>query len=470
MGAENLVIQPNEGASNVLDSQYISLRTNSNDIVASKSPNSFEEKLNSVGKAVEEVGRIVQAYGTTVHVSGITAYVGQRCIVDNPDTGRQTFGDVVGIKNNHIILYLLGTLEGISNRSEVRVSHRGRNISFSESLIGCILDGAGNLIYQPHAQEEIKNVAIDRAAPDPLSRRPISKIFATGVKAIDTLLTVGEGQRLGIFASAGVGKSTLLSMLARHSDADVIVIGLIGERGREVREFLDHSLGREGLAKSVMVVSTSDRPAMERVTAALTATTIAEGYRARGKRVLLLIDSITRYARALREIGLSVGEPPSRRGFPPSVFAELPRLLERAGNDDTGSITAFYTILAEDEESSDPVSEEVKSILDGHIMLSRPLGEKGQYPPIDILASTSRVSRSIVSSEQLNSAMTLRAMLAKYQDNELLLSMGEYKEGIDELADRAIRNKPLIDSLLSQNPDEQFSLQASLDLLDQAIS
>lgn len=453
----------------VLDHQYVRRKQTADNIGVERSLLDFEKKLMGAGNAVEEVGRIVRAYGTTVHVSGVTACVGQRCVVDNVDTGKKTYGDVVGISNNQIILYLLGSLEGISNRSEVRVYNSGKNIPFSESLTGCILDGAGNLIYQPHVQEEVKHVSIDRDAPDPLTRRSISKRFTTGVKAIDLLLTVGEGQRLGIFSSAGVGKSTLLSMLARHADADVIVIGLIGERGREVSEFIEHNLGKEGLAKSVMVISTSDRPALERVSAAKTATTIAEGFRARGKRVLLLIDSITRYARALREIGLSVGEPPSRRGFPPSVFAELPRLLERAGNNETGSITAFYTILAEDEETSDPVTEEVKSILDGHIMLSRSIGESGQYPPIDILASASRVFRTIVSEPHLQSALTLRSLIAKYRDTELLLSMGEYHEGVDEVADRAIRNKTRIDNLLSQTPEERYPMEHSLELLAEAI-
>ncbi len=461
--------QRDNASAGVLNFEHVPVNNDSGDITDSRRSHNFDALLNSVGSSVEEIGRIVRAYGTAVHVSGITAYVGQRCVVDNPDTGRRTYGDVVGIKDNHVILYLLGTLEGISNRSEVRVSHRGKTIPFSESLAGCILDGAGNFIYQPHDQLNVKNVSIDRSAPDPLTRKLVDTIFATGVKSIDTLLTVGEGQRLGIFASAGVGKSTLLSMFARHADTDVIVIGLIGERGREVREFIEHNLGSDGLARSVMVVSTSDRPAMERVSAALTATTIAEGFRARGKRVLLLIDSVTRYARALREIGLSVGEPPSRRGFPPSVFAELPRLLERAGNDDTGSITAFYTVLAEDEETTDPVSEEVKSILDGHIVLSRALGEKGQYPPIDVLASTSRVFRRIVTESHLNNATRLRSLLAKYQENELLLAMGEYSEGVDELADKAISNKPLIDNLLSQKPDEEYSLDQSLDLLAEVI-
>ena len=274
---------------------------------------------------------------------------------------------------------------------------------------------------------------------------------------------------MGIFSSAGVGKSTLLSMLARHSETDAIVIGLIGERGREVREFIEHNLGKEGLSKSVIIAATSDRPALERVNAAQTATTIAEGFRAHGQNVLLLIDSVTRYARALREIGLSVGEPPSRRGYPPSVFAELPKLLERSGNNETGSITAFYTVLEEDEDSSDPVAEEVNSILDGHIVLSRQVAESGQYPPIDILPSTSRLFRTITSETHGENAQKLRNLLSTYKENELLLSMGEYKSGSDPLMDLAIKNKHLIDQLLGQTPDEFFPMETTLSLLQEVL-
>ncbi|MEM7257500.1 MAG: FliI/YscN family ATPase, partial [Pseudomonadota bacterium] len=405
----------------------VSARRNTNRLL------SFEQKLQGIDSAVEQVGRVVKAYGTSVYVSGISASIGQRCTITDRESGNIVYGDVVGLDNKQVILNLLGGLDGLSNRSQVRLSSRAKEIAFSESLTGCIVDGAGRVIYQPHELTDTIQVSIDRAAPNPLTRAPIKNILCTGIKSIDGLLSVGEGQRLGIFAAAGVGKSTLLSMLAKHADADVIVIGLIGERGREVNEFIEHNLGAQGLAKSVLVVSTSDRPALERVSAAKTATTIAEGFSARGKRVLLLIDSITRYARALREIGLSVGEPPSRRGYPPSVFAELPRLLERAGNDDTGSITAFYTVLEEDEDTSDPVSEEVKSILDGHIELSRKIAEKGHYPPIDTLTSASRVFHTIANDSHTRAAIAFRQQMSKYQDIEILLAMGEYQPGSDKL-------------------------------------
>jgi type III secretion protein N (ATPase) len=278
-------------------------------------------------------------------------------------------------------------------------------------------------------------------------------VFETGVRAIDSMLTVGVGQRVGIFAMAGGGKSTLLGMLARRAASDVNVIALIGERGREVREFIEDSLGPEGLQRSVVVVSTSDRSAMERLRAAQVATAIAEGFRADGARVMLLMDSVTRYARALREIGLSVGEPAVRRGFPPSVFAELPRLFERAGNNDAGSITAFYTVLAEDEDGGDPVAEEVRSILDGHIVLSRELGQAGHYPAIDVLASASRVFTRVAASGHRADALRLRALMAKYAEIRFLLQVGEYKAGSDALADAAIERWPRIEALLRQPSD-----------------
>jgi type III secretion protein N (ATPase) len=286
-----------------------------------------------------------------------------------------------------------------------------------------------------------------------MARRLIDRALSTKVRAIDTLLTLGEGQRIGVFAAAGGGKSTLLGMLARFAEADVIVIALIGERGREVREFIEDALGPDGLARSIVICATSDRAAMERVRAAHHATAIAEGFRAEGKRVLLLMDSVTRFARALREIGLAAGEPAVRRGFPPSVFAELPRLFERAGNDETGSITAVYTVLLEDEDGGDPVGEEVRSILDGHILLSRRLGAAGHYPAIDVLGSLSRLFPRLAAPEHKAAATKVRALLAKHAEIEFLVQVGEYRAGADPLADRAIAAKPEIDALLRQDAD-----------------
>ena len=290
------------------------------------------------------------------------------------------------------------------------------------------------------------------------------------MRAIDAALTFGEGQRVGIFAMAGGGKSTLLGMLARQARADVNVIALVGERGREVREFLDESLGADGLARSVVVVSTSDRPALERVRAAYAATAIAESFRAEGKRVLLLVDSVTRFARGLRELGLSALEPPVRRGYPPSVFAELPRLFERAGNDANGSITAFYTVLAEDDDNSDPVAEEVRSILDGHIVLSRKLAQAAHYPAIDVLGSASRVFTRVAAPAHRESAARLRALMARHAEVEFLLRVGEYQAGSDPLADQAIERMPAIRELLTQRSDEPADFAATLAALQQVSS
>ena len=290
------------------------------------------------------------------------------------------------------------------------------------------------------------------------------------MRALDSALTVGVGQRIGVFATAGGGKSTLLGMLARQAASDVVVVALVGERGREVREFIDDSLGAAGMARSVLVVATSERPAMERLRAAQAATAIAEGFRAQGLRVLLLMDSVTRYARALREIGLSVGEPAVRRGFPPSVFAELPRLFERAGNDAVGSITAFYAVLAEDEDGSDPVAEEVRSILDGHIVLSRELGQAGHYPAIDLLASTSRVFNRVSTPAQREHALRLRALMAKHAEIRFLLQVGEYRAGSDDLADQAIARWPAIEALLRQPPEEATPFAETLRRLREVVA
>jgi type III secretion protein N (ATPase) len=358
-------------------------------------------------------------------------------------------------------------MHGLSSDAEVELAEHASWIPGGAPLLGRVLDAFGQPL-DGHALPTGTDAqwhGIHNDPPNPLQREPIARPFVTGVRAIDGMLTVGEGQRLGVFAMAGGGKSTLLGMLARQAQADVNVIALIGERGREVREFLEDSLGEHGLARSVVVVSTSDRPAMERLRAAQTATAIAEGFRAQGRRVLLMMDSVTRYARALREIGLSVGEPAVRRGFPPSVFAELPRLFERAGNDAHGSITAFYTVLAEDEDGSDPVAEETRSILDGHIVLSRALGQAGHYPAIDVLASASRVFTRVASDEHQQAALRLRALMAKYQDIRFLLQVGEYSAGSDALADQAIAAQPAIDAFLRQRPDEASAWDDTLQAL-----
>ena len=422
-------------------------------------------RLDKPGSLVERRGRVVRAFGTSIRVTGVNATIGQRCVITRPGSEDKLYADVVGLVAGEAVLYPLGPLYGVASDSIVQVLDDERSIGFSDSMQGRVFDGLGRDVETGGIPAATERLPLDADSPNPLKREPVTEVFATGVKAIDSLLTVGVGQRLGIFAMAGGGKSTLLAMLAKHADADVIVIGLIGERGREVREFLDESLGEQGRKRSIIVVATSDRPAMERVMAAQSATAIAERMRASGKRVLLLMDSVTRYARALREIGLSIGEPPVRQGFPPSVFAELPRLFERAGNDDRGSITAFYTVLVDDDDGNDPVAEETRSILDGHIVLSRKLGQAGHYPAIDVLGSASRLFHALADEPHQHAASQCRQWLAKYQDIEFLVQMGEYEAGADAIADKAIARKPMLDDFLRQSPNDFIALSEVSDQL-----
>ena len=414
-------------------------------------------------------GRVVQALGTTLRVSGLRAHIGQQCLIRDPARPQTTplRAEVVGLREHEAILVPLGHLQGVSMGAEVEIIERGALVPVGQGLLGRVLDAFGEPLDGQPLPANTALRPFQSEPPNPLTRRPVEQPFITGVRAIDGLLTVGEGQRLGVFAMAGGGKSTLLGMLARQAQSDVNVIALVGERGREVREFLEDSLGPQGMARTVVVVSTSDRPAMERLRAAQTATAIAESFRAQGQRVLLMMDSVTRYARALREIGLSVGEPAVRRGFPPSVFAELPRLFERAGNDAHGSITAFYTVLAEDEDGSDPVAEETRSILDGHIVLSRQLGQAGHYPAIDVLASASRVFNRVTVPDHQEAALRVRALMAKHEEIRFLLQVGEYAPGSDRLADDAIAAQPALQALLRQRPDEASDIGHTLSLLGQ---
>ncbi len=427
-------------------------------------------------RTVVEQGRVVQAGGTVLRATGLRARIGQQCRISAPgfgtDCGEALLAEVIGFAGAEVILAPYGPLQGVAVGAAVQAMAEDAQVPCGPSLLGRVIDAFGApMDGRPlDAGAGLQFTPLHAPAPSPLQRRGVDEPLATGVRAIDAALTVGEGQRVGIFAMAGGGKSTLLGMLARQARADVNVIALVGERGREVREFIDESLGAEGLARSVVVVSTSDRPALERVRAAYAATAIAEGFRREGKRVLLLVDSVTRFARGLRELGLSALEPPVRRGYPPSVFAELPRLFERAGNDAHGSITAFYTVLAEDDDNSDPVAEEVRSILDGHIVLSRQLAQAAHYPAIDVLASASRVFTRVTAPAHRDAAAQLRALLARYKEVEFLLRVGEYQAGSDPLADRAIERMPALRALLTQRAEEATDIAGTIAQLQAVVA
>lgn len=413
------------------------------------------------GPAFEQRGRVRAAVGTTIRVSGIRVRIGDMCELAGTAGRHVLLAEVVGLAEHEAILAPLGDLRGLSADTEVLVRHGEDRVPAGRALLGRVLDARLQPLDGLPRPDLPAARPLYAPAPGPMERQRIDTQVETGVRAIDALLPLGRGQRVGVFAAAGGGKSTLLGTLARQTHADSIVIALIGERGREVREFVEDNLGADGLARSVVIVSTSDRPALERARAAHVATAIAEGMRAEGQHVLLLMDSVTRFARALREIGLAAGEPPVRRGFPPSVFAELPRLFERAGSDDRGAITAIYTVLLEDEED-DPVGEEVRSLLDGHVILSRRLAARGHYPAIDILRSQSRLSGQLLAEGELRAALAFRAMLAKLEEIELLLQVGDYAPGQDAAADRAIARRDEMESFLRQPVRAATPLRTSL--------
>jgi type III secretion protein N (ATPase) len=420
----------------------------------------------AVGQAstVKIRGRVIQVVGTIVKAVVPSVKIGEVCILRNPLDGTETQAEVVGFAKGTALLMPSTGTQGISGDTEVLPTGREQVVPVGRALLGRVLDG----LAQPLDIETkgplppMRHYPVYADAPDPLKRRLIEEPLSLGVRALDGLLTCGEGQRMGIFAAAGGGKSTLMAMLVKGAAVDVTVVALIGERGREVREFLERELGEEGMARAVIVCATSDKSAMERARAAFVATAIAEYFRDQGQKVLLLMDSVTRFARAQREIGLAAGEPPTRRGFPPSVFATLPRLMERAGTNDKGSITAMYTVLVEGDDMTEPVADETRSILDGHIVLSRKLGAANHYPAIDVLASASRVMNALITPEHKEAAGTVRELMAKYQDIELLLKVGEYKKGSDRIADTAIDKHEAIRQFLRQKTDEHVSWEETL--------
>jgi type III secretion protein N (ATPase) len=402
-------------------------------------------------------GRVTQVVGTIIKAVVPSVTIGEVCVLRNPGQSKEMQAEVVGFARDAALLTPIGDMYGISNATEVIPTGRAHMVPVGYGLLGRVIDGLGRPLdrdtHGPLITDHFYPVFAE--APDPLKRRLIHKPLALGVRALDSLLTCGEGQRMGIFAAAGGGKSTLMGMLVKGADVDVTVVALIGERGREVREFLENELGEEGRRKSIIVCATSDKSSMERSKAAYVATAIAEYFRDQGKRVLFLMDSVTRFARAQREIGLAAGEPPTRRGYPPSVFATLPKLMERVGMNDKGSITALYTVLVEGDDMTEPVADETRSILDGHIVLSRKLAAANHYPAIDVLASASRVMNAVVTPEHRAAAGKVRELMAKYAEVELLVKIGEYKRGGDALTDSAIDKNEAIRKFLRQKTDER---------------
>lgn len=410
-------------------------------------------------------GRITEIVGMLIKAIVPQVKIGEVCLVKREGEPLRT--EVVGFTRDEVLLSPLGEMTGIGPSSEVIPTHLPLHIKVGPQLLGRVLNGLGEPldVTTKGPLELHETYPVVQSPPDPLKRKRISEPISVGVRAIDGVLTTGSGQRVGIFAAAGGGKSTLLGMIARNAVADVNVISLIGERGRELRDFIEKDLGPEGLKRSVLIVSTSDQASQLRLNAAYVGTAIAEYFRDQGKSVILMMDSVTRFARALREVGLAAGEPPARAGYTPSVFSTLPKLLERTGNSDKGSITAFYTILVAGDDMNEPVADEVRSILDGHIILSSELARQFHYPAIDILSSASRVMPSIVPKEHLMLVGKLREVLANYKKNELLIKIGEYKRGTDKAGDFAIDNIDKVNKFLKQGVEEKCSYQETLQLL-----
>ncbi|SFI53305.1 flagellum-specific ATP synthase [Paenibacillus sp. UNC496MF] len=410
-------------------------------------------------------GKVTQVIGLTVESEGPDASIGDVCLIYPAKSSKPLKAEVVGFRDNKVILMPLGELQSIGPGCDVVGTGKPLTVQVGSELLGKVLDGLGQPLDGSHIPSRMPHHSTHNQPNNPLMRPRVKEPLSIGVRAIDGLLTVGQGQRVGIFAGSGVGKSTLLGMVARNTSADVNVIALIGERGREVLEFIEKDLGPEGLARSVVIVATSDQPALIRIKGALIATTIAEYFRDRGMNVMLMMDSVTRYAMALREVGLAIGEPPATRGYTPSVFAALPKLLERAGTGQKGTITAFYTVLVDGDDMNEPIADAVRGILDGHIVLSRALANKGHFPAIDILASISRVMKEIVPEEQQDAANELKRLLAIYRDSEDLINIGAYQRGSNEKIDQAIEANDLIRSYATQKTNEKIDYDASRDRL-----
>ncbi len=414
---------------------------------------------------VKKLGKVVKIVGLTIESVGPDANLNDVCkIISKDDETRWVMAEVVGFKDKRILLMPFDSIDGIGPGSIVENTTVPLKINVGSQLLGKTLDGLGRPI-DGSSLDAGHSYPVDAKPPDPLERNIIADVLPLGVKAVDGLITVGKGQRIGIFAGSGVGKSTLLGMFARNTKADINVIALIGERGREVREFIERDLGEEGMKRSIVVVATSDKPALIRNKAAKTATAIAEYFRDRGNDVLLMMDSLTRFSMAQREIGLASGEPPVTRGYPPSVYSEMPKLLERAGNSGNGSITGLYTVLVDGDDFNEPITDTARGILDGHIILSRKLGHKNHYPAIDILQSISRVMSSIATKEHKTAAGQLKNVLATYNEAEDLINIGAYKSGSNKNIDYAISKIDEVNEFLMQGVNEKFTFDEEVKML-----
>jgi len=406
-------------------------------------------------------GRVVEANGQTVESEGPLCSVGECCEIVDGD-GQRHRADVIGFRGRHVLAMPLKATQGIRYGDAVQAMGVMPGIAVGTEMEGRIVDALGSPLDGLPMPRPTEMWPLDGTVPRPMERESIRDPLQTGLRVLDGMLTVGRGQRVGIFGGSGVGKSTLIGMMARNTAADLTVVGLVGERGREVREFVEDSLGEEGRKRSVVLVSTSDQSPLLRMRAAMAATSVAEFYAARGKHVLLVLDSLTRYAMAAREVGLAAGEPPASKGYTPSVFVQLAKLVERAGNFRNGSITAFYTVLMEGDDQQDPVVDAVRSLLDGHVVLSRSMAASGWYPPVNVLDSLSRLMPAVTMPEHRAQAATIRRLLAAYARSEDLIRIGAYKAGTDEDLDRAMRAMPLVREFLEQRSDERVTMQQSI--------
>lgn len=416
----------------------------------------------------KHLGKVVKVVGLTIESIGPKAKLNDLCYITS-QYGQKVMAEVVGFRDDRVLLMPYGNVEGVGPGSFVENTNAPLQINVGMDLLGKSLDGLGNPLDGSEYHSSIK-YPVEQDPPEPMSRRMITEVLPLGVKAVDGMITLGKGQRIGIFAGSGVGKSTLMGMFARNTKADINVIALIGERGREVREFIERDLGEEGMQRSVVVVATSDKPALIRSKAAKTATAIAEYFRDQGHDVLLMMDNLTRFCMAQREIGLASGEPPVTRGYPPSVYSEMPKLLERAGNASNGSITGLYAVLVDGDDFNEPISDTARGVLDGHIILSRKLGHKNHYPAIDVLQSISRCMSSIVAKDQKESAGKLKNVLATYSEAEDLINIGAYKHGSNPNIDYAIAKIDAVNDFLMQGVEEKFLFEEIVEQMDALFS